>query len=119
MRRTSTTASRILAAFILFVNVFLGSGAVFTGRPVFLRWARVEEAAALFANSTPNTEIFHEPIQKAAESALVVRCVLIISATGVNKVLSRMILIAVSRLGPKGRNDGIADCRMCYDINIL
>lgn len=62
----------------LLVLLFLAStlveraGAVFTGTPVFLRWAQIAETATLFGD-TPNSEIFHEPIKTAAEIALVVR----------------------------------------------
>lgn len=59
---------------LLIVAQALGNAdAVFKGTPVFLRFARVEETAALFTDSVPNTEIFFDPIQKAAETALVVR----------------------------------------------
>ena len=109
MRNASTTTSRCLIALLVFVNVFAGSGAVFTGRPVFLRWARIEETAALFANSTPNTEILHEPIQKAAESALVVRFAYLQRTTGAKPVLSRTILIAALCLCPKASEDGKPD----------
>lgn len=105
MRSTSTTASTSLIALLVFVNIFAGSGAVFTGRPVFLRWARVEETAALFANSTPNTEILHEPIQKAAESALIVRFVCLHRTEGAKSDLSRTILIAASRMCPHASED--------------
>lgn len=76
MWHRSSTSSVHLVVLLVLSNAFVGVRAVFTGTPVFLRWARVEETAALFANNTPNTEIFHEPIQKAAEQALVVRCLL-------------------------------------------
>jgi hypothetical protein len=88
-------ASQLFISSLIFACASLRSRAVFTGTPVYLRWAHVEQTAALFANNTPNTQIFYNPIKKAAEEAIRVRisfvCVCSPHKWSAGRTISRLV----------------------------